>query len=1401
MHNGRTDKNRRSLNFKDPKIKEVLPEYFAASYPKFIKLLERYYEFEKLDDTTELLYHMFQNRDITETDISLLDFIEDELLLGQSYYQGFPDKRAAANFSSILFRTKGSRYSIEWFFRSFYGVDPEVFYTKEDIFKIGESDSTIGANSLKYLHNDKLYQTFALLVRSEIPIDQWKEMFKLFVHPAGMYLGGTVLIEQLSNNSQVSGEAGVEQRLTPAYVFTGSTVDEGLPLTVTVTGTNLLTTNLFYYVEHVTTDNDDFDSPPNTDINNMSAMVISSPTGGETLTYNMSWDLDQENPPADGSPPHGETFRVHFYDGPNATTARNLGFATCGVQDVLPTYTVVANDAEVVEGTTTTFTITQITPPGAFDSVVGYENFDYTISGGSVARNISPAQGSTHTISAADFLLAESGGSASVTINLTSDLPAIPYSDNLEGNETITISGQGVASLNVASDTFLMKDPPAPTYLLEANDETVVEGTTTTFTVTQQNTPGYEDFTYEISGADAARNISPAQSPTTHTISAQDFFDNAGAVTIDITSTADFGLQGDETITISGEGAVTTNTASDTFVMQDQPPATYTVTAADASIIEGASTSFTIVQSTVGYEDFVYTITGASTARTINAGSTTITAADFTNATPTPGTVVVTVNSTLSDIYEGLETCTLAGTGSSSGNAGSDSFDCVDAATVYDLEPSATTVAENSGSTITFDLGASASNIPDGSYTFWLIAPSSGTVVTFTGAGREVEYDGGDAPISSAKLPVTITSNQISQVNGFAATNIPIDILDDLAVDGDKGFRGRLGDAGGSTLDTSDDVSVTDNDSITYTITTFSDAGRTTSSTSFTEGDTIYGRVATSAFAGETVTVEFTANSDTRLAGGTSPSNIDTFTNSAAGNYDFSYLITNSNVYEGDPSVSIQASSVQGSNTHAISIADQNEAYTAGSFADASIPEDGATSTSYTVTGTNIPNGTTVGYNISGTGITAGDFELSLNNSDWFAGDLSVAQGDGLAIVMNSNSGTVYIRALADAAESGNETLTLTLTSDSLGNTTIGLADDVIITNDSPGVSYDSFTVTSSVGSDDSINEDGTEVATFTLNSSNVTNGTTVGYTISGTNITTGDFQISLDGSTGWTTLGSLTVGNGDTFAFNMQSNTDSIYIRAVADATTESTPSPEVLTITLDATDSNGDGTGSLVETVNIVDTSQTALNFAFSPTDMTNRYRNMVSGGNVTSTVTLFNNGDATAVNTLQDLSSGNATGDPGDSITSPVTADEWTDAANHTAGFGDNYQIQVNVYEDNTKAARMAGNNTRSSDLPNSPPNNGSYDTVFLIKGSTVLNGNEAGVTNVQWEQDDASPAWFQMDEDIQIQMKCDVVNIISGSQLTQKDGYIEFIIKEYSGTLGTGTTVLTAGFTFDLQAKND
>ncbi len=191
-----TDIGRRELGgFTTHTVDSILPGFFQEEYPKLVSLLNHYYDFQHTDDSpAKMIHDLFLNRDITQTDLELLSYIEDELLLGQSYFEGFKDKRAAAKYSNQLYRSKGTKFSIEQFFRIFFGVDPDVIYTKQNVFKIGEEKSTIGDENQKYLTDNKLYQTFALLVKTDVSFKEWKEPYKLFAHPAGMFIGSEIQI-------------------------------------------------------------------------------------------------------------------------------------------------------------------------------------------------------------------------------------------------------------------------------------------------------------------------------------------------------------------------------------------------------------------------------------------------------------------------------------------------------------------------------------------------------------------------------------------------------------------------------------------------------------------------------------------------------------------------------------------------------------------------------------------------------------------------------------------------------------------------------------------------------------------------------------------------------------------------------------------------------------------------------------------------------------------------------------------------------------------------------------------------------------------------------------------------------------------------------------------------------
>lgn len=213
------DTNRRDINLREPQVDSLLPSYIQQEYPKFVSFLKDYFDFEEQNtSTTRFLNNIFETRDVTQTDIDLLTFFEDEYLLGQNYFQGFTDKRTAVKYSSYLYRAKGTRYSIQQFFKTFFDIEPDVVYTKQYIFTL--NDSKIGAESARYLTDNKLYQTYALQIRSELSVAQWRDAYKLLVHPAGMYLGGLTQIVGTASIDELQYDPG--EAIKPPIVLEGA---------------------------------------------------------------------------------------------------------------------------------------------------------------------------------------------------------------------------------------------------------------------------------------------------------------------------------------------------------------------------------------------------------------------------------------------------------------------------------------------------------------------------------------------------------------------------------------------------------------------------------------------------------------------------------------------------------------------------------------------------------------------------------------------------------------------------------------------------------------------------------------------------------------------------------------------------------------------------------------------------------------------------------------------------------------------------------------------------------------------------------------------------------------------------------------------------------------------------
>lgn len=190
------DIGRRDANLINRRVEDTLPEYFTAEYPDTVKFLQYYYDFLDSDGV-----HAFDNeikqlsaiRDIGETPKDHLDQLIKELGAGLQNGDLFQDARFSTRRFADHYRNKGSRFSIEEFFRAFFQQDVEVVYPKKDIFTIGQDQ--IGYDSQKFIQDYARYQVFSILIKIGLGVSTYRSLYKKFVHPAGFYFEGEVTTE------------------------------------------------------------------------------------------------------------------------------------------------------------------------------------------------------------------------------------------------------------------------------------------------------------------------------------------------------------------------------------------------------------------------------------------------------------------------------------------------------------------------------------------------------------------------------------------------------------------------------------------------------------------------------------------------------------------------------------------------------------------------------------------------------------------------------------------------------------------------------------------------------------------------------------------------------------------------------------------------------------------------------------------------------------------------------------------------------------------------------------------------------------------------------------------------------------------------------------------------------
>jgi len=180
-----------NLVISQPQVRNILPSRFSEDYPNLVEFLEKYYEAPGgLHNTHSDILSL---RLLDETSLDRIDNIFFEV--GNSIRGNiFSDPVLIAKIISLVVRSKGTPLSAQLFFRSFFNTEPTISYPKEEIFTVGVS--LVGPEyGFRIINNDR-WQIHSVLIKSDVQQKEWADLYRIFVHPAGFWVGSEVLIER-----------------------------------------------------------------------------------------------------------------------------------------------------------------------------------------------------------------------------------------------------------------------------------------------------------------------------------------------------------------------------------------------------------------------------------------------------------------------------------------------------------------------------------------------------------------------------------------------------------------------------------------------------------------------------------------------------------------------------------------------------------------------------------------------------------------------------------------------------------------------------------------------------------------------------------------------------------------------------------------------------------------------------------------------------------------------------------------------------------------------------------------------------------------------------------------------------------------------------------------------------
>ena len=215
------------------KLATIVPEHIQLEKPELMRFMEAYYDFLQLPDQPgAFLKSLPSHRNLDTVGSEFLEMLQRELAVPIPENVAADKSKLYKNITDI-YLSKGAEPSFKALFRLIFNDDIELFFPRVDILKPSDAkwDPTNGRwknddgklSVKKFIQDSRYYQSFSYVIKTGQTIDNWKDVVKKLLHPAGFAFFAEVTIF-----SEAVGVAGSPVKAKGVADF--STQDTGIPV-------------------------------------------------------------------------------------------------------------------------------------------------------------------------------------------------------------------------------------------------------------------------------------------------------------------------------------------------------------------------------------------------------------------------------------------------------------------------------------------------------------------------------------------------------------------------------------------------------------------------------------------------------------------------------------------------------------------------------------------------------------------------------------------------------------------------------------------------------------------------------------------------------------------------------------------------------------------------------------------------------------------------------------------------------------------------------------------------------------------------------------------------------------------------------------------------------------------